>query len=85
MIFLISEFKHLKKTSITFFGGKPLMNIPILKETTIYSLEEAKKPHKAVTFSITTNDTLLNKEINKFLNDHNFSVTISFDGIKKTG
>ncbi len=81
--FLISESKHLKKISITFFGGEPLMNIPVLKKTTIYSLEEARKAHKTVSFSITTNGTLLNKDINKFLNDHNFSVTISFDGDKK--
>lgn len=81
--FLIRESRHLKKISITFFGGEPLMNIPVLKETTLYSLEAAKKAQKTVTFSITTNGTLLNHEINKFLNDHNFSVTISFDGDKK--
>ncbi len=82
--FLIKESRNAKNISITFFGGEPLLNIPVLKDTVDYALKKAKEADKKMSFSITTNGTKFDKDINDFLNKHNFSVVISFDGDKET-
>ncbi|MCB0743230.1 MAG: 4Fe-4S cluster-binding domain-containing protein, partial [Ignavibacteriae bacterium] len=82
--FLIEESKNAKNISITFFGGEPLLNIPVLKETVEYALKKAEENNKRISFSITTNGTKFDKDINAFLNKHKFSVTVSFDGDRET-
>lgn len=81
--FLIKESGNTKEIHVTFFGGEPLMNKPVLKATTLYAIEKSAEVGKKVTFSITTNGTLFGPDIDGFLNEHNFSVTISFDGDKR--
>lgn len=66
--------------SIVFFGGEPLLNFNLIKEVVAYSLDKAEKTGKKIYFGITTNGTKFNEEINAFLNQYQFSVTISFDG-----
>lgn len=82
--FLISESKNQKQISITFFGGEPLLNFPLIKKCVDYSREESKKFGKDIQFSITTNGTKFNKEINDYLNTNKFSVLVSFDGDQET-
>lgn len=82
--FLISESKNQKQISITFFGGEPLLNFPLIKKSVDYSREQAKKFGKEIKFSITTNGTKFNKEVNNYLNENNFSVMVSFDGDQET-
>lgn len=64
--FLIKESHNEKKLNIIYFGGEPLMNFEIIQETTLYAIEECTKNKKEVSFSITTNGTLLNKDIIDF-------------------
>ncbi len=66
--------------AITFYGGEPLLEFSRIKEIVAYAEEifEGKK----ILYSITTNATLLNKEIIDFLLVHNFSITLSMDGPK---
>jgi uncharacterized protein len=82
--FLIKESEDQKYISITFFGGEPLLNFPLIQECVSYSRIEAHKVKKEISFSITTNGTKFNKEINEYLNSNNFSVIVSFDGDKET-
>ena len=72
-----------KDLSIIFFGGEPLLNFPLIKKVVAYSLLKTQSENKKIHFSITTNGTLLNPGINHYLNKHNFSVTISFDGTEE--
>ncbi|XPV69125.1 MAG: quinohemoprotein amine dehydrogenase maturation protein [Halarcobacter sp.] len=71
-----------KRYNITFFGGEPLSNIELIKEITNYSNEFFKKRKANVDFTITTNATLLTKEIIEFLKENQFGITISIDGPK---
>ena len=82
--FLIRESKTQKNISITFFGGEPLLNFPLIKKSVEYSREQARKHGKKISFSITTNGTKFNEEINAYLNENNFSVMVSFDGDQET-
>lgn len=80
---LIKHSGDMKCITISFFGGEPLLNFPLIKTVVEYAQERATEVGKKVWYSITTNGTLLNDEIICFLKDHNFSVQISFDGLKE--
>jgi uncharacterized protein len=82
--FLIKESKNQKNISITFFGGEPLLNFPLIKTSVAYSREQAKLHGKKINFSITTNGTKFNEEVNEYLNQNKFSVMVSFDGDQET-
>lgn len=67
--------------SINFYGGEPLLEFDLIKKCVNYSrsIFEGKR----TSFGITTNATLLSKEIIDFLVKNNFIITISIDGPKK--
>lgn len=71
----------LKKESpfylIKFFGGEPLLEWQLIKK--IISYVHSKKIMN-IGFLLTTNGTLLNKEIYKFLNKNNTEIRVSIDG-----
>jgi len=68
---------------ITFFGGETLMNFPLLKQVVIYARGKAAAESRAVTFSLTTNATLLSPGIIDFIAENNIGVTVSIDGPKE--
>lgn len=68
---------------ITFFGGETLMNFPLLREVVAYSTDQAEAQGRTITFSLTTNATLLSDEIIEFLADQQIGVTVSIDGPKE--
>ena len=61
-----------------FFGGEPLLNFTLIKETVKYAIERVKESNKKINFSITTNGTLFNDEVIEYLNEHSFVVLVSF-------
>ena len=69
--------------NIIFFGGEPLMDFVKLKNLVQYAEIIAKKKGKTVGFSITTNGTLLNEEVEEFLIQKKFNITLSLDGGKE--
>lgn len=69
--------------AISFYGGEPLLEFDLLKDSVLYAEREALKFNKKPTFTITTNGTLLNDEIMQFLVEHEFLVMISLDGPKE--
>lgn len=60
---------------ITFFGGEPL-----LYEKHLRSIVDALKHEPNITFSISTNGSLLTKELVRYINDNNIFVGMSWDG-----
>ena len=66
----------------TFFGGETLLNFPVLQKTVAYARRRAEEEGKRITFSLTTNATLLKPEIIRWLADNDIGVTISIDGPK---
>ncbi len=77
----ILSFKDLQGLGISFYGGEPLLNFPVLKYIVEYASKNAKeKNFSEVKYHITTNGTLLTDEIINFLKDHNIITMISIDG-----
>ena len=66
--------------NVGFYGGEPLLEWPLLKEVVLFAEKELMG--KLLTFSITTNASLLTESVVEFLEKHNISVLVSFDGVK---
>lgn len=67
--------------SISFYGGEPLLQFPKIKACVEYAKDIIKG--KDLSFSLTTNGTLVTPEIANFFRKNNFSVLVSFDGPRK--
>ena len=65
---------------VDFFGGEPLLNFPMVKETVAYGRELEKRTGKTVRFTLTTNGMGLTDEVGAFLNREMYNVVISIDG-----
>ena len=68
------------KLNLAFLGGEPLVNRAVLQVATRYAAELAERRENPITFSITTNGTLLTEADAEFFEAHGFAVTISLDG-----
>ena len=77
---LLSAAPDQKQYNLTFFGGEPLTNIPLIKQVVDYTEERCASIGKRVNFSLTTNGTLLRDAIIDYLQEHRFGITISIDG-----
>ena len=66
---------------ISFYGGEPLMNMPLIEKVVDY-MKELHIPHRTIRFSMTTNAMLLDRYMD-YLVGHEFSLLISLDGNKK--
>ena len=74
---------HMNKSAdqvitVGFYGGEPLMNFELIKETVEYC-NNLRIPTRRFVFSMTTNATLVDKYVD-FLVNNNFNLTISLDG-----
>jgi uncharacterized protein len=76
--FFIEHSKKSEKRSIAFYGGESLVNYPLIKK-----IIESVKEIKNFRFYLTTNGTLLNEEIIRFLAENNVTLSISLDGPEK--
>ncbi len=81
--FLIRESGKRKVLEVDFFGGEPLMNFEVVKETVCYAKAEAAKAGKKFLFTTTTNGLLLDDEKIAFLNEEMENVVLSLDGRKE--
>lgn len=66
-----------------FFGGEPLLNMPVIKHI-VMTWEKIKNQYhgREMYFTLTTNGTLLTPEIVEFFKDYNIIVNVSLDGPK---
>jgi uncharacterized protein len=68
------------RLNLAFLGGEPLVNRKVLRAATGHALELARERGAKITFSITTNGTLLTEDDGHFFEQHGFAVTVSIDG-----
>jgi uncharacterized protein len=68
------------KVTVTFFGGEPLLEMPVIRATIAYAEAATAAAGKKVDFSLTTNGTLLDDATIDFLDVHRVGITISLDG-----
>ena len=66
--------------TLSFFGGEPLLQYDLIKNTVAYAEEQAKKRDKGIRFKIATNGVLADREVVDFLAQHDFTVELSLDG-----
>ena len=81
--FLVKESGSRKVLEVDFFGGEPLMNLGVVKETVYYAKAEAAKRGKRFLFTTTTNGLLLDDDAIKFFNEEMENVVLSLDGRKE--
>ena len=81
--FVIEKSASRKNLEIDFFGGEPLMNFDVVRQTVEYARSLEQKYHKNFRFTITTNGILLNDEICDFINREMSNVVLSLDGRKE--
>ncbi|MFA5628027.1 MAG: SPASM domain-containing protein [Thiohalomonadaceae bacterium] len=75
-------FSEGQRHQVTFFGGEPLMNLPVVNKT-IELADEYRKAGKAdIAFNVVTNGTIYSKKIETLFRDHISDVTFSLDGPK---
>jgi len=77
---LVGRSGDVKKLSITFFGGEPLLNFPLIQEIVEYAGEEGRRTGKEFEFGITTNLLLLDEKKLEFIQKHKLKPMVSFDG-----
>ena len=80
---LIAKSGAVKNLEMDFFGGEPLMNFDVLRQTVSYAKEQAQKAGKIFKFTCTTNGLLLDREKSDFLNEEMDNVVLSIDGRKE--
>ena len=78
--FLIGESGTHYNLDLDFFGGEPLMNWDVVKETVRYGREQGEKYNKNIRFTLTTNGVGITDEVIDFANREMHNVVLSLDG-----
>lgn len=69
-----------EQVSVSFFGGEPLLNFPVLQQVVTYARQQAVARGKQVAFAVTTNASVLTDPMIRYLRAENINPLISFDG-----
>ena len=81
--FLIENSGKRRVLEADFFGGEPLMNYRVIKETVAYARARGAECGKKFLFTTTTNALLMNDEVIDFFNREMENVVLSLDGRKE--
>ncbi len=72
-----------EKATIALFGGEPLLEFELIKEIVAYT-KRNMPTSTSIQYLITTNGTLIDKEVAEFMQENGFIVTVSIDGDEET-
>ncbi|MBS4008854.1 MAG: thioether cross-link-forming SCIFF peptide maturase [Clostridium sp.] len=78
--FLLAASRSRKHCEIDFFGGEPLLNFQVLKDTVAYSRQQGEALGKLLKFTVTSNALLIPDEVREYLNAEEISIVLSLDG-----
>lgn len=70
--------------NITLIGGEPLLEYKLIKQIVPYAEEAAARRNITVSWSVTTNGTLINERILDFFARHKINMLLSIDGGPET-
>lgn len=82
--FLIQHSGNRNHLEVDFFGGEPLLNFELVKETVAYGRKKEQETGKTFRFTLTTNGLGLNEENMAYINEHMSNVVLSIDGRPET-
>ncbi len=80
--FLLATSGSRKRLEVDFFGGEPLLNFDVVRETVAYAREKEKAFGKRIGFTMTTNGTLMDEAFLQFADQSLDNVVVSIDGRK---
>lgn len=78
--FFLNHSNNSRRKYISFYGGEPLLAFPLIYKCVKYANKRSKEK---IYYGLTTNGTILNDNIIKFLQENDFFVTVSLDGPAK--
>ncbi len=81
--FIIANSGTRRNLEVDFFGGEPLMNFDVVKQTVEYARSIEKQHNKNFRFTITTNGLLLDDEKTEYINREMNNAVLSLDGRKE--
>ncbi len=81
--FLIENSGSRRNLEVDFFGGEPLLNFDVVKDTVAYARSIEKEHGKNFRFTLTTNGMGINDEVIEFANKECHNVVLSLDGRKE--
>jgi radical SAM protein with 4Fe4S-binding SPASM domain len=81
---LLAESFGERSVSVVFFGGEPLLNPGLIVRTAEYASLRAGEAGRDVSFHMTTNGTLLTRDVVEMLQAAGVHVLVSIDGAKAT-
>ena len=70
------------QVNLSFLGGEPLINRPLIRRATQFAAHLAQEHGNPIRFAITTNGTLLSEDDCEFFARFGFAVTVSLDGVR---
>lgn len=76
--------KDAEEVNFVLFGGEPLLEFELMKTIVAYAENEGRSRGKDVTFSCTTNGTIMNPEMAEFGHAHGFNYLLSIDGDRES-
>lgn len=79
--FLVQNSLDRAPLQIDFFGGEPLLNFEVVRKTVAFAKKISKDMGRKMTFTLTTNGSLLDEKIGAFLDREGFQVILSLDGV----
>jgi uncharacterized protein len=79
--FLFAEAAPGERVHLSFLGGEPLAARAVLRAATERAVRRSEESGVPISFSLTTNGTLLTPEDGDFFERHGFAVTVSLDGV----
>lgn len=80
---LLMERAGFPSVNITLIGGEPLLEFDLIKQIVPYAVDAARRRNIVVTWSVTTNGTLLNETILKYFAQNRINMLLSVDGGQK--
>ena len=83
MDFLVANSSDHVNLEVDFFGGEPLMNFDVVKQTVAYARSIEKEAGKNFRFTLTTNGVDVDEEVMEFANRECHNVVMSIDGRKE--
>lgn len=76
MDLLLRESGMLRDCEVTFEGGEPLLNVPLLRRVIEYAEEQARDLGKRITFEVVTDGALLTRRIVDYFSEKDVAVVL---------
>lgn len=78
--FLLNYMGRARSATIMFYGGEPLLNPGVIKEVIGYAGLKFKRANKRIKFQLSTNGTLLTRDMVDLFSRVNSTIYLSIDG-----